>query len=63
MHILETDYPYGVNELEKAGLTEEPAKKVKPPRVMGLSAGSNAKSKRQCFAQDMKIAKYKRAYG
>ncbi len=33
MHILETDYPRGVNELEKAGLSEVPAKKVKPPRV------------------------------
>jgi len=33
MHILETDFPYGVNELEKAGLTEVRAKSVKPPRV------------------------------
>jgi flavin reductase (DIM6/NTAB) family NADH-FMN oxidoreductase RutF len=33
MHILETDFPYGVNELEKAGLEELPSKKVKPPRV------------------------------
>ncbi|RLI71869.1 flavin reductase family protein, partial [Archaeoglobales archaeon] len=33
MHILETDFPYGVNELEKAGLNKMPAKTVKPPRV------------------------------
>ena len=33
MHILEQDFPYGVNELEKAGLTEIPSNKVKPPRV------------------------------
>lgn len=33
MHILEQDFPYGVNELEKAGLAEVPSKKVRPPRV------------------------------
>jgi flavin reductase (DIM6/NTAB) family NADH-FMN oxidoreductase RutF len=33
LHILERDYPYGVNELEEAGLAELPSKKVKPPRV------------------------------
>jgi flavin reductase (DIM6/NTAB) family NADH-FMN oxidoreductase RutF len=33
LHILEEDYPYEVNEIEKAGLTEEKAKHVKPPRI------------------------------
>ncbi len=33
MHILETDYPYEDNELKHAGLTEERAKKVRPPRI------------------------------
>ncbi len=33
MHILEKDFPYGVNELEKAGLAEMKSKIVKPPRV------------------------------
>jgi len=33
MHILEQDFPRGVNELEKAGLEELPSKTVKPPRV------------------------------
>jgi len=33
MHILEQKFPRGVNELEKAGLKELPAKHVTPPRV------------------------------
>lgn len=33
MHVLETDYPYEDNELEHAGLTEENAKVVTPPRI------------------------------
>ncbi len=33
MHVLETDYPYEENELEHAGLTEEKARAVKPPRI------------------------------
>lgn len=31
--ILEKDFPYEVNEIEKAGLTEEKSKRVKPPRI------------------------------
>ncbi|NOZ83004.1 MAG: flavin reductase family protein [Euryarchaeota archaeon] len=33
MHILEQDFPYEVSEIEKAGLTEMPSKKVKAPRI------------------------------
>lgn len=33
MHILEQDFPYEVNEMEKANLTETPSVKVKPPRI------------------------------
>jgi len=33
LHILETDFPHGINELEKARLNEVPAKIVKPPRI------------------------------
>ncbi|MFQ5711362.1 MAG: flavin reductase family protein [Candidatus Geothermarchaeales archaeon] len=33
MHILEGKFPYEVSEIEKAGLTEEKARKVKPPRI------------------------------
>jgi len=33
MHILETDFPYEINEIEKAGLTAEKSKVVSPPRV------------------------------
>jgi len=33
MEVLETDFPYEENELEHAGLTEEQAKTVKPPRI------------------------------
>lgn len=33
MHVLETDYPYEDNEIVHAGLTEEKAKVVKPPRI------------------------------
>jgi len=38
LHILETDFPRGVNELEKAGLNELSAKMVKPPRVKEAAA-------------------------
>jgi flavin reductase (DIM6/NTAB) family NADH-FMN oxidoreductase RutF len=33
MKILEKDFPYGVSEIEKAGLTEQPSNKVRPPRI------------------------------
>ncbi len=33
MHVLETDYPYEDNELKHAGLTEERARTVSPPRI------------------------------
>lgn len=33
LHILEKDFPYEVNEIEKADLTEEESKKVSPPRI------------------------------
>lgn len=33
MHILEKDFPYGVNELEEAGLSQSPSLNVKPPRM------------------------------
>lgn len=33
MNATSGDYPYGVNEFEKAGLTPAPSRKVKPPRV------------------------------
>ncbi|MEM2875576.1 MAG: flavin reductase family protein [Candidatus Bathyarchaeia archaeon] len=33
MRILETDYPYGVNEIKEAGLTEVKSEIVKPPRI------------------------------
>ncbi len=33
MQVLETDYPYEDSELKHAGLTEEKAKAVKPPRI------------------------------
>ncbi len=33
MHILERDYPYGVSEIEKAGLTEAKSRVVKAPRI------------------------------
>lgn len=33
MHILETDFPYEVSEIEKAGLTAMPSACVKPPRI------------------------------
>jgi flavin reductase (DIM6/NTAB) family NADH-FMN oxidoreductase RutF len=38
MHILEEKYPYEVNEIEKAGLEEEKAKRVKPPRIKSAIA-------------------------
>ncbi len=34
MHACSKNYPRGVNELEKVGLTWERSKKVKPPRVV-----------------------------
>jgi flavin reductase (DIM6/NTAB) family NADH-FMN oxidoreductase RutF len=33
MCILEKDFPYEVSEIEKAGLTEERSKRVRPPRI------------------------------
>ncbi len=33
MHVLETDYPYEDDELKHAGLTEERAEQVRPPRI------------------------------
>ncbi len=33
MHILEQDFPYEVNEIEKANLTEMRSVKIKPPRI------------------------------
>lgn len=33
MNQTSADYPYGVSEFEKAGLTQAPSLKVKPPRV------------------------------
>jgi len=33
MHILEQDFPYEVNEIEKANLTEIRSVKIKPPRI------------------------------
>ena len=33
MHILEQDFPYEVNEIEKAGLTGEKSRIVSPPRL------------------------------
>lgn len=33
MSLSSTEYPHGVNEFEKAGLTEEKSEKIKPPRV------------------------------
>ena len=34
MASLALDLPYGVSEITETGLTEEPSKKVKPPRIM-----------------------------
>jgi flavin reductase (DIM6/NTAB) family NADH-FMN oxidoreductase RutF len=33
LHVLETDYPYEDSEIAHAGLTEEQAEEVKPPRI------------------------------
>ena len=33
MNICSVDYPFGVNELEKAGFTALPSRKVKPPYI------------------------------
>ncbi len=102
MHILEKDFPYGINELEKAGLSEIPSKFLKPPRVKEALGWIECKLEKsyevgdhilivgrvlcvevkdeffgkvidvsrvlchlsgKFFAQDMKIAEYKRAYG
>ncbi|NIM44257.1 MAG: flavin reductase family protein [Nitrososphaeria archaeon] len=38
MHILEGRFPYEVSEIEKAGLTEDLAKRVKPPRIREADA-------------------------
>lgn len=34
MHILETKFPYEVDEIKKAGLNEEQSKTVNPPRIV-----------------------------
>ncbi len=34
LHILEKDFPYEVNEIKEANLTEVKSKKVKPPRIL-----------------------------
>jgi len=46
MHILEKDFPYGVDEIKEAGLTEEKAKKVKPPRIKEAKAWMECKMER-----------------
>ena len=33
MNVCAVDYPHGVNEIEKAGLTAVPSKRVRPPRI------------------------------
>ncbi len=33
MNVCAVDYPYGVNEIEKAGFTAAPSRKVRPPRI------------------------------
>jgi flavin reductase (DIM6/NTAB) family NADH-FMN oxidoreductase RutF len=33
MHILEKDFPYETNEIEKASLTMEKSKTIRPPRI------------------------------
>ncbi|MBS1218753.1 MAG: hypothetical protein H6R21_1886 [Proteobacteria bacterium] len=33
MNVCAVDYPFGVNELEKAGFTAVPSRKVRPPRI------------------------------
>jgi flavin reductase (DIM6/NTAB) family NADH-FMN oxidoreductase RutF len=33
MNVCAVDYPYGVNELEKAGFTAVPSRKVRVPRI------------------------------
>ena len=44
MSLSSTAYPRGTNEFTKAGLTEVPSKKVKPPRVGSLLYHSNVAS-------------------
>jgi len=44
MHILEKDFPYGVNELEEAGLEQMESNKVKPPRVKDAIAWLECKT-------------------
>jgi len=34
MNVCAVDYPYGVNEIEKAGFTTAPSRKVKPPYIV-----------------------------
>lgn len=38
MEVLEKDFPYEVSEIEKAGMTEEKGKEVKPPRIKEAKA-------------------------
>jgi len=42
MPILEHDFPYEVNEIEKANLTEMRSVKIKPPRIKEASDGLSA---------------------
>jgi len=43
MSLASTEYPKGVNEFVKAGLTEIPSEKVKPPRVANAPASFECK--------------------
>ncbi len=43
MSLASTEYPKGVNEFVKAGLTEIPSEKVKPPRVANTPASFECK--------------------
>ncbi len=43
MSLSSTEYPEGVNEFVKSGLTEEPSEKVKPPRVKESKASFECK--------------------
>ncbi len=47
MHVLEVDYPYEDNELVHAGLTEERAKAVKPPRIKEAIAWIECKREKE----------------
>ncbi|MEO7404368.1 MAG: flavin reductase family protein [Burkholderiales bacterium] len=38
MNLCSAEYPYGVNELERAGFTTAPSKRVQPPRIIDCPA-------------------------